>query len=193
MSDSCELVDCSPPGSSVHGILQARILEWVALLTSRGSSQPRDWTCVSPIKLALASGFFTTSTAWEPLLSYAHILLVLFFWRTLTNTPSVHTHTLVLFLSLCSRPAEAHTSMQLCCSSFHLFIQCLYQTETPPGLDRSACSPCLLNRSACCSLPCVVRSAGNTAVVADLGWMSGWLGLSDRLWASGTPICKSKL
>ena len=38
----CDPVDCSPPGSSVHGILQARKLEWVAMLSSRGSSQPRD-------------------------------------------------------------------------------------------------------------------------------------------------------
>ena len=36
-------VNCSPPGSSVHGILQARILEWVAMPSSRGSSWPRDW------------------------------------------------------------------------------------------------------------------------------------------------------
>ena len=42
-------VDCSPPGSSVHGILQARILEWVAISFSRGSSQPRDQTQVSHI------------------------------------------------------------------------------------------------------------------------------------------------
>ena len=41
--------DCSPPGSSVHGILQARILEWVAISFSRGSSQPRDRTQVSCI------------------------------------------------------------------------------------------------------------------------------------------------
>ena len=40
-------VDCSPPGSSVHGILQARMLEWIIISTSRGSSQPRDQTCVS--------------------------------------------------------------------------------------------------------------------------------------------------
>ena len=39
----------SPPGSSVHGILQARILEWVAISVSRGSSQPRDRTQVSHI------------------------------------------------------------------------------------------------------------------------------------------------
>ena len=43
----CDPVDCSPPGSSIHGILQARILEWVAISFSRGSSPPRDWTQVS--------------------------------------------------------------------------------------------------------------------------------------------------
>ena len=42
-------MDCSLPGFSVHGILQARILEWIATPSSRGSSQPRDWTCVSYI------------------------------------------------------------------------------------------------------------------------------------------------
>ena len=45
----CDSVDCSLPGSSVHGILQARILEWVAISFSRGSSQPRDRTQVSRI------------------------------------------------------------------------------------------------------------------------------------------------
>ena len=40
----CDPMDCSPPGSSVHGILQARVLEWVAISFSRGSSRPRDWT-----------------------------------------------------------------------------------------------------------------------------------------------------
>ena len=38
----CDPMDCSPPGSSVHGILQARILEWVAMPFSKESSQPRD-------------------------------------------------------------------------------------------------------------------------------------------------------
>ena len=45
----CAPMDCNPPGSSVHGILQARILEWVVMPSSRGSSQPRDWICVSYI------------------------------------------------------------------------------------------------------------------------------------------------
>ena len=50
-------MDCSPPGSSLHGISQARILEWVAISLSRGSSWPRDPTCTlaSP---ALQVGFY---------------------------------------------------------------------------------------------------------------------------------------
>ena len=45
----CETMDCSLSGSSVHGIFQTRILEWVVISFSRGSSQPRDWTWVSHI------------------------------------------------------------------------------------------------------------------------------------------------
>ena len=43
----CDPINCSLPGSSVYGIFQARVLEWVAISFSRGSSQPRDWTRVS--------------------------------------------------------------------------------------------------------------------------------------------------
>ena len=52
----CDPMDCNPPGSSVHGIFQARILGWTAISSSRGSSQPRDWTQVFQI----AGRFFTT-------------------------------------------------------------------------------------------------------------------------------------
>ena len=45
----CDPVDCNLPGSSVHRIVQARILEWVAISFSRRSSRPRDWTQVSRI------------------------------------------------------------------------------------------------------------------------------------------------
>ena len=48
-------MDCSPPGSSIYGILQARILEWVAISFSRGSSQLRNWTQAS----CVAGRFFT--------------------------------------------------------------------------------------------------------------------------------------
>ena len=57
-------MDYSLPGSSVHGILQAIILEWVAMPASRGSSQPRDQTHIST-SLALADRFFTTPTTKE--------------------------------------------------------------------------------------------------------------------------------
>ena len=58
---SCVPMDCSPPGSSVHGILQAKILEWVAIPFSRESSQPRDRTQVS----CIAGGFFTICATRE--------------------------------------------------------------------------------------------------------------------------------
>ena len=51
----CDPVNCSPPASFVQAILQARILEWVAISFSRGSSQPRDQTWVS----CIVGGFFT--------------------------------------------------------------------------------------------------------------------------------------
>ena len=49
MSDSCDPMDCSLPDSSVHGILQARLLEWIAISFSRVFSRPRNWTWVSCI------------------------------------------------------------------------------------------------------------------------------------------------
>ena len=69
----CDPMDCSLSGSSVHGILQARILEWAAIPFSRGSSQSRDRTQVSRI----AGGCFTIWATREDqyiLLQYIHIL-----------------------------------------------------------------------------------------------------------------------
>ena len=62
MSDSCDPTDYSLPGSSVHRILQARILKWVAMLSSRGPSWPRGWTHVS----CIVGGFFTTESPGSP-------------------------------------------------------------------------------------------------------------------------------
>ena len=60
-STLCDPMDRSPPGSSVHGILQARKLEWISMPSSRGSSHPRDRTLIS-MPPVLAGMFFTT---WE--------------------------------------------------------------------------------------------------------------------------------
>ena len=58
----CGPMDCSPPGSSVHGVFQARILKWVAISFSRGSSWPR----IEPMSAALAGKFFTTESPGKP-------------------------------------------------------------------------------------------------------------------------------
>ena len=72
VTQSCPTIsdpmDCSLPGSSVHGILQARILEWVAMPFARGSSQPRDRTQVS----CIAGGFFTGFPIREALGNRSH-------------------------------------------------------------------------------------------------------------------------
>ena len=57
-------MDCSPPDSSVHGISQARKLEWVAISFSRRSSRPSDWTCI----FCLAGGFFAIAQSGKPTL-----------------------------------------------------------------------------------------------------------------------------
>ena len=62
-----DTMDCSLPGSSVHGILQATILEWVAMPSFRGSSQPRDQTHVSWVSYTVGE-FFTTETLGKPIL-----------------------------------------------------------------------------------------------------------------------------
>ena len=72
VSDPMWPQDCSPPASSVHGIIQARILEWVANSSFRGSFWPRDKNCISYI-LALESRFFTTSATWESLLGEEYL------------------------------------------------------------------------------------------------------------------------
>ena len=78
----CDPMDYNPPGSSVHGILQSRVLEWVAILFSRGSSWPRDWTLV----FCTAGRFFTV---WATRQSYTsnNVSLTRNIWRHL-NSPA---------------------------------------------------------------------------------------------------------
>ena len=64
-------VDCSPPGSSVQGILQERIPEWVAMPSSRGSSQPRNQTHIS----CIVGRFFTSEPPGKPrMITYFQLL-----------------------------------------------------------------------------------------------------------------------
>ena len=85
-------MDCSPPGSSVHGILQSRILEWVAMSSSRGSSQPKDQTQVS----CIAGRFFTTEPPGKP-----------------RPTPRMALFSFWKFLPVCSIDASDSTCLKL--------------------------------------------------------------------------------
>ena len=69
VSESLRLHRCSLPSSSVHGILQTRILEWVAMSSSRGSSWSRGWIHVSH-GFCTAGWFFTTEPLGSPFLGY---------------------------------------------------------------------------------------------------------------------------
>ena len=74
-------MDCSLPGSSIQGIFHARILEWVAISFSKGSSHLRNWTHVSCVS-CIADGFFTTEPPEEPFLRALYILwLTVLSWR----------------------------------------------------------------------------------------------------------------
>ena len=67
----CSSMDCSLSGSSVHGILQARILKWVARPSSRGSRGHWDWTNIS----CIAGGFFTHWATWEAQIGKIYIYI----------------------------------------------------------------------------------------------------------------------
>ena len=107
----CDSMDCSLPGSSVHGILQAGKLEWVAIPFYRGSSWPRDWTRVS----CIAGEFFTIWATRKPTVSECVALL----WGSPTNSQDgpwkptrVKYRDIRVQLGFCCR-----------CCLFHLFIK----------------------------------------------------------------------
>ena len=78
----CDPMDCSPPGSSVHGILQARILEWVVVVFSRESSKPKDQTRVSCIAHRLQAQIPIWATREAPGMYKAGVLIFLFAQKT---------------------------------------------------------------------------------------------------------------
>ena len=107
----CNPVDCSPLGSSFHGISQARILEWVVIPFSRGSSQTRDQTQVSCIAGRFPPGkpTYYLLTFWISLFSFANYVLCLklsaaffFFFLLLTFFHKA-------YLALCSQILQIPT------------------------------------------------------------------------------------
>ena len=89
----CDPVDYSPSGSSVHGVLQARILEWIVMSSSGGSSLPGDWTHVS----CLAGRFFTTEALGNHphTLTFLSLSLSLSLYIYIYIYTHTHTHTYI--------------------------------------------------------------------------------------------------
>ena len=89
----CDPMVCRPPGSSVHGILQARTLEGVVISFAKRSSQPRDWNCISCVSCT-EGGLFTAEPLGKPIKQLCAVLrcfsLVQFFmalWIIARQTP----------------------------------------------------------------------------------------------------------
>ena len=82
LSDSCDHMDCSLPGSFIHGIFQARVLEWVAISFSRGSFQSKDWTQVSLIAGRHSTVWATNASQRAHLFRELAVLCILLsYWR----------------------------------------------------------------------------------------------------------------
>ena len=144
----CDPMDCSPPGSSVHGILQARILEWAAMLSSRGSSWPRDQTRGS----CTASGFFTAEPPGKPMWNIAQLKN--------TNEKSKFRP------SSATIPGMVNQSLQL---QSHPFITSCPFFFQPYGGGNGL--PCWLNRKRIC-LQC--RRCGFDSWVGKIPWRRKW-------------------
>ena len=82
----CDPMDCSPPGFYVHGILQARVLEWVAMPSSRGNLPDPGIKPRSLTSTALAGRFFTTSATWAATYMCTYICTYMY----ITSALSIH-------------------------------------------------------------------------------------------------------
>ena len=115
-------MDYSLPGSSIHGIFQARILEWVAISSSRGSSPPRDWnrvscvSCISRQILLAPSHLGSSSPALSP---------PKFFSKTALGLPSLQVTGPGIALPKCSPCEYPH----------HAFVWVQLKSDTSPNLS----------------------------------------------------------
>ena len=115
-------MDCSPPASSVDGIFQARILEWVTISSSKGSSRSRDRTSVSCVSY-IAGRSLTTEPSGKPYITMDFIFLYsLWFviFAQFIHRPPVF---LLYFESLCKYPHMLHISfcISIPCPLHHLY------------------------------------------------------------------------
>ena len=112
----CDSVHCNPSDSLVHGILQARILEWAAICFSRGSSLPRDQTCAS----CLTSRFFTA----EPMGSIVWIKSYVF-WKYMYTQKGVQRQPLPAFTQNNHMPKVAYWGWHIFSICMHVYFKCM--------------------------------------------------------------------
>ena len=144
----CNPMDCSPPGSSVHGIFQARILEWVAMPLSRGSSLPRDWTQVS----CIADRFFTIWAAQKARL-FSYFLL---YSNSLPSLPS----------SCCS---HKHPTVKPLLANLH-FRVCFPRNLVYDIIEERENIPCRKNVKQRLGITCI-GATGQTSLATTEGTM----------------------
>ena len=108
----CDPIDCSPPDWSVHGIFQARIMEWIAISYSRGSSWPKDWTRFSCC-FCIGSQILYYWATWEAHPDGPTSLIFSFFSRPLSFT---------------EENLRSESSI-LCCGQLFLFLLYFLQIE----------------------------------------------------------------
>ena len=146
----CDPMDCTLPGSSVHGIIQARILEWVEITSSRESSQPRDRACISCVscvgrqilgKLPTHCTLYLISLIF--LITWKHLvnLLVIssrsnprFTQRSFTSSCVLHT----LLRNAQALKRSLHISLQYVMFMFASFLYC-FPTKLP--FEKVCCLP----------------------------------------------------
>ena len=107
----------SLPGSSVHRILQAWILEWITMPFSRGSSQPRNWTCIYYVS-HVGRWFFTTSSTWEVPLTSGSLL----HWQAV-SLPLSHLGSPKIFLYLPSKFLVTSAWTSVLCGMHFVLVQ----------------------------------------------------------------------
>ena len=100
----CNPMDRSPPGSSVRGILQARILEWIAIPSSRGSLRPRGWTRISYIYLHWQAGSLPLVRPGKPMIPLTYLQLTMKFYASFSYLFLSVRNALLSFQSLESWP-----------------------------------------------------------------------------------------
>ena len=154
----------SPPGSTVHGVFQARILKWVAISFSRGSFRPRDWTCVFcisrriPYQWAIWEAYSRCSVQvetqkWMNKLAVSGVMKAAWCWKQWSAS------------SVGQVPAIIHKQLRCLIPVLNPFS--LLSTSTPPSMQGSPGSPCLIQSLA---LWCKMRNPQDyTSKMSSLG------------------------